>query len=112
MVRHIIAPLFDRNQELLSYDGLLSDITETKLLEEQLEAARQLEEENLKVFSRLLLEVQEEERRSIARELHDEIGQSLTGLKLSVENIADSLQPEQADDIGPSRFRLVSSSRS
>ncbi len=98
-VRHIIAPLFDKNRKLLSFDGLISDITEKKLLELQLEKARILEEENLKVFSRQLIDVQEEERRSIARELHDEIGQSLTGLKLSVENIADSLPSEQADDM-------------
>ncbi len=57
------------------------------------------EEENLKIFSRLLIEVQEEERRAIARELHDEIGQSLTGLKLSVESIADSLPSDQADNM-------------
>jgi signal transduction histidine kinase/DNA-binding response OmpR family regulator len=36
-------------------------------------------------LSRRLLEVQEEERRHLARELHDEIGQLLTGLKLSLE---------------------------
>jgi len=86
-------------QEAMS--KLISDITEKKMLEEQLEKARVLEEENLKFFSRRLIEVQEEERRAIARELHDEIGQSLTALKLSVEIIADSLPSEHADNIRP-----------
>ena len=38
--------------------------------------------ERLEGLSRRLVEVQEAERRHVARELHDEIGQSLTGLKL------------------------------
>lgn len=41
--------------------------------------------ERLESLSRQLLAVQESERRSIARELHDEIGQVLTGLKLTLE---------------------------
>ncbi|MCP4165198.1 MAG: sensor histidine kinase [Chloroflexi bacterium] len=39
----------------------------------------------LRTFSQRLVEIQEEERRNLARELHDEIGQSLTGLKLVLE---------------------------
>jgi signal transduction histidine kinase len=39
----------------------------------------------LQSLSRRLLEVQETERRHIARELHDEIGQDLTAIKLSLE---------------------------
>ncbi|MCZ6626529.1 MAG: GAF domain-containing sensor histidine kinase, partial [Deltaproteobacteria bacterium] len=38
----------------------------------------------LTALSRRLVEVQEAERRSIARELHDEVGQLLTGLKLTL----------------------------
>jgi PAS domain S-box-containing protein len=41
--------------------------------------------ERLKSLSRRLMEVQEAERRIIALELHDEIGQVLTGLKLTLE---------------------------
>jgi PAS domain S-box-containing protein len=39
----------------------------------------------MKALSLRLVEVQEAERRYIARELHDEIGQELTGLKLMLE---------------------------
>ena len=41
-------------------------------------------EEEMKRLSRQLLEVQENERRHLARELHDEVMQTLTALKLSL----------------------------
>lgn len=47
--------------------------------------ARRLAAEERRGFSTRLLRVQEEERRRLARELHDEIGQLLTGLMLSLE---------------------------
>ena len=55
-------------------------ITSARLFEE-VRAGR----ERLQTLSRRLVEVQEAERRHIARELHDEIGQALTGLKLALE---------------------------
>ncbi len=42
--------------------------------------------ERLQILSHELMHIQESERRMLARELHDEIGQALTGLKLSLEN--------------------------
>jgi len=41
--------------------------------------------ERMRALSRRLVEVQETERRFMAHELHDEIGQLLTGLKLTLE---------------------------
>ncbi len=41
--------------------------------------------ERLQTLSHRLVEVQETERQRIARELHDEVGQLLTGLKLTLE---------------------------
>jgi signal transduction histidine kinase len=48
---------------------------------EQVRAGR----EQMRMLSHRLVEVQETERRYIARELHDEVGQVLTGLKLLLE---------------------------
>jgi len=65
--------------------GLLTQVTnavalavEKNRLFEQVSAGR----ERLAVLSRRLMEVQETERRHLARELHDEIGQCLTGVSL------------------------------
>jgi PAS domain S-box-containing protein len=54
-------------------------IEKTRLFEEVHHSREQLQ-----ALSQRLLDVQETERRSIARELHDEIGQVLTGLKLTL----------------------------
>jgi signal transduction histidine kinase len=51
------------------------------------EEARRAQEE-LKRLSARLVEAQEDERRSIARELHDEIGQSLNALLLDLGQLA------------------------
>lgn len=47
------------------------------------------------VLSQRLVAIQEEERRNLARELHDEIGQILTGLKLILE-MSLRLPPEES----------------
>lgn len=57
------------------------DITKRKQAEEKLEESRQ----RLQVLSRRLVEAQEAERRRIALELHDEIGQALTAAEMSLQ---------------------------
>jgi signal transduction histidine kinase len=52
---------------------------------EQRELERQRASQKLQVLSHRLVEVQETERRHIARELHDEIGQSLTAAEMNLQ---------------------------
>ena len=72
--------------------GVAFDISELK----RAEASGREYAERLKSLSRRLMEVQETERRNIALELHDQIGQVLTGLKLILE-IGARLPPEQVN---------------
>ncbi len=57
--------------------------------------------ERLKAVSRRLFEVQESERRLLARELHDRVGQSLTALGLNVSIIAARMSPETQTELAP-----------
>jgi PAS domain S-box-containing protein len=68
--------------------GTAQDVTELRQAEQALQeyAAR------LQRLSRRLLDVQEEERRHLARELHDEVGQTLTALALLLQSNGDGDQ--------------------
>jgi PAS domain S-box-containing protein len=87
-------PIFDDNGDYKGSFAVLTDITGRKRAEEEIKRLNEELEQKviertvrLQVLSKRLLEVQEAERRYIARELHDEIGQSLTGVKLALESL-------------------------
>ena len=63
------------------------DITESKRAERALQESR----ERLQVLSQRLVEVQEDERRAIARELHDRVGQTLAALNINLIIISGQL---------------------
>jgi len=75
LVQARTAELQDANRKLLL------EIAERKRVEEQLRVSQ----EQLRALAAYLQSVREEERTRIARELHDEVGQALTGIKLSLE---------------------------
>lgn len=54
-------------------------------------------EENLRALAAHLQSVREEERIHIAREIHDELGQALTGLKFDLNSFAKSVQADDAE---------------
>jgi PAS domain S-box-containing protein len=74
------------NASTVSYQGriadlvLVRDITERKKAEVELKASR----EQLRELSTHLQSVREEERTRLARDIHDELGQMLTALKLDL----------------------------
>jgi two-component system, NarL family, sensor histidine kinase UhpB len=74
--------------------GVLQDIHDLKSAEQELVAGSQ----RLQHLSRQLLAAQETERRHIARELHDEIGQGLTAAIISLQI---ALQDPQSAALAP-----------
>jgi two-component system sensor histidine kinase UhpB len=75
---------------------VLNDITERLRTQEALERVNrelELSHERLRALSRRLLEVQEEERGRLARDLHDDIGQVLTALKIQLESLQRAGDP-------------------
>ena len=61
--------------------GIARDITE-----------RKRSQQTLQDYSRRLMEVQEAERQNLSRELHDEIGQALTAIRINLEWIRRSIK--------------------
>ncbi|HTD53427.1 MAG TPA: PAS domain S-box protein, partial [Thermoanaerobaculia bacterium] len=73
-------PAFHAAGELVEYVGVVVDETDRYLAGERLD--RSLQE--LRALSSRLQTIREEEARRIAREVHDEVGQTLTALHLDV----------------------------
>ncbi|HEV2521398.1 MAG TPA: sensor histidine kinase [Candidatus Acidoferrales bacterium] len=68
----------------IGYAGRLENRLKQKYAE-SLQAQRELKE-----LSKRLVDTEERERRAISRELHDEVGQSLSALLLEIENIRNA----------------------
>ena len=71
--------------------ALHQEIAERKRTEQQLRTS----EENLRALAARLQSVREEEELRIAREVHDGLGQALTGLKMDLTWLAGKLQADQ-----------------
>lgn len=89
------APIMDDQGSFIGAIGMLSDITERARSAEALRKANR----QLQLMSSRLLDVQEAERAAIARELHDEIGQSLTAIKLGALGLAKIIGSDPAGGI-------------
>lgn len=78
-----IEPLRDETGEIIGCLAIALDISERKQAETELNQSK----EALRALAGRLQRVREEESTSIAREIHDELGQSLTGIKLGLSFI-------------------------
>ncbi len=75
-------------------------------------AAKELEEANreLRFLSRRLFHLQEEDRRHLARELHDEVGQTLTAAKINLQTAikeSDPVRSKRLDETAAILERLL-----
>ena len=73
------------------FQEIIRDITERKRTEEVLKQS----EKNMRYLASQLLSAQEDERKRLSRELHDELGHALLALKLQVESVEEQLLPQQ-----------------
>ncbi|MDH4209164.1 MAG: PAS domain S-box protein, partial [Anaerolineae bacterium] len=72
----------DSGGGILRYEGIIRDVTEQKRLQQ-----------NIWLYARQITQAQEEERKRIARELHDETVQALATLLLDIEAIGRARKP-------------------
>src|SRR3954463_7006501 len=72
--------IYDEAGRIAGHFGIQRDVTDKHAATEQIRVSR----EQLRALASRLQKVREEERTEVAREIHDELGQALTGLKLDV----------------------------
>lgn len=121
----IISPLRGADGKLSGFAKVTQDLTARREADERVQALnRELRERvsqldetqrlielrtlELQKLSAQLLQVQDEERRRIARELHDDLGQQLTVIKMELANLSGVEEVSRLTDIAASTVRNLS----
>ena len=81
---------YDDNGNEIKMMGINWDVTETRLAEVEIKSNN----EQLRQLTSHLETIRDEERNRIAREIHDELGQQLTAIKMDVAWIDKNTSPE------------------
>ncbi len=104
------SPLFDSDHKPIGISSFHVDVTEKikaekerEKLFKQITSARN----RLKILSSKLIRVQETEKKNISRELHDEIGQLLTAVKIDLQRINTDSDSEDIKNIAGDCTKLV-----
>ena len=93
-VKHIRSELIiERNEDgfPIKITGFNQNVTETRLAVEELQSSR----EQLRALAAHLQSIREQERTAIAREIHDELGQVLTSLKMNLTLLGKSISSNE-----------------
>ena len=92
-VSQVILAHRDAAGQVKFFSTICRDISEIKQAEENLRKS----EEKLRLLTMQLLNAQEDERKRLAAELHDELGHALLTLKLHLSGVEQKLRPDQED---------------
>lgn len=94
---YILKPFTDRE---------LRTVLEMALFKHQADSQLRTNARQLKALSRRVLEVQEAERRRLAIELHDELGQSLTAIKINLQS-TQRFKDVSPDELNAENIRII-----
>jgi len=86
-------PRFSAQGVFLGFAGSMLDVTGRRLAERQLREAN----ESLHVLSSRLIDAQEDERKRLARELHDDLSQQIAALSIATGNLKRQIPKERAE---------------
>ena len=87
------SPLLDEKGALIGYRGSDREITESKHKEEEIRKSHQ----RLEQLTLQLISTQEDERKHLARELHDELGQRFTTINLHLHRLKDHVNSPEGE---------------
>lgn len=92
-IGHTCHPVYNADGEWIGQRGSNRDITAEKQFEETLLKSQK----QLRALTMRLDEIAENERKTVARYIHDELGHLLTALKFDIDNIATNKERAIAD---------------
>jgi len=103
-LRSTLRKNFDRRGKCTGGQWVAADVTA------QVEAEREVHEseQRLRLLSRRLMNLQDEERRRIARELHDSTAQSLSALEMNASQLAPLAMDERSTRLVEETRRIAS----
>ncbi len=89
------SPHISSSGDIIGVIGTIKEISKYKESEENLRDSR----ENLRAFASHLQTIREEERTMIAREIHDDLGQALTALKINLSLLMPQIESGKKDEV-------------
>jgi PAS domain S-box-containing protein len=95
----VVTPLRDHSGNIIGFSKITRDMTDRKALMDRVQQhAEELEQaqQSLRRLSGQLLQVQDDERRRLARELHDGSGQLLAALNMNLESLHEAIKEQIA----------------
>jgi PAS domain S-box-containing protein len=92
-IRHIhdvVYPVADEAGQIIERYGVVIDVTERQ----QAEAELRRSVDQLRALAARVQDAREDERARVAREIHDELGQALTSIKIELSSLIHEFPPE------------------